>query len=555
MRVDSQEKASQNSKPEVRTNASGIADLPTRIMGTVEDTDRSPVRIVVANPYSFLDAAISDDELGRLGHYRVLRLLGQGGMGFVFLAEDSRLGRQIALKVLKPELAGDPELTARFLREARITASIRHQHLVTVYQVGQENGVVFLAMELLEGETLEQHVGANGLHDVSKVIRISREITNGLAAIHAQGLVHRDIKPSNLWLDRESNRVKILDFGLARFIDDDVKYTKTGMVVGTPGFMSPEQARGDAVDARSDLFSLGAVLYCMCTGMQPFHASNTLAVLSSLALNDPRPPLELNKRMPPALSHLIMRLLRKNPAERPATAHDVLAALDHLAEGDHRHELLTKLRSTNDRPALAPTTPVKNHQRWLTALLSVAIFAGVGLLVGPTIKGWWFGPIHPHLADRADVTFLSDLTPFDIENWIDRPPAPPREHWDGPEPPPMPPKDVIVRGRFSPHGLFMHPPLDPNGGRTRISYRLDGRFREFHTEVSLNDGPRRCDTPLTMSVYGDGKLIWQSKPILSQRDTQMAHGAVEGVSVLTLELICPGEPRGAHAVWIEPHVR
>jgi WD40 repeat protein/serine/threonine protein kinase len=318
-------------------------------------------------PYSFLAPPQQPDEIGRLGPYRVLQVLGTGGMGVVFQAEDLQLQRLVALKVVKPELAASTGARQRFQREARAAAALTHDHIVTIYQVGEDRGVPFLAMQLLQGESLEdrlrRQLGPQGAAPlaVAEALRIGRQIAEGLAAAHEHGLIHRDIKPANIWLearqgDRETRRqgdkagvpsvslspclpvslspsfrVKLLDFGLARVIDDDERVTDPGTIAGTPQYMAPEQAEGKGVDARCDLFSLGCVLYRLCTGDVPFKGTGTLGVLRALALEQPRPPRELNPEVPPELSDLILRLLAKKPANRLPSARAAAEALAALA--------------------------------------------------------------------------------------------------------------------------------------------------------------------------------------------------------------------------------
>src|SRR5215471_12816927 len=241
--------------------------------------------------YPFLASPQAADELGRLASYRVLDVLGTGGMGVVFHAEDLHLRRPVALKVMRPSLATSAEFHRRFLREARLAAAVDHEHVVTVYQVGEDRGVPFLAMQLLRGQTLEQRLErAGGRLPLPEVLRVGREIAAGLAAAHARGLVHRDIKPANVWLEQGRGRVRIVDFGLARGSEPDAQLTQAGAVIGTPAYMAPEQATGAAVDARCDLFSLGAVMYRAATGLSPFGDRDTLAILSALATRTPVPP-------------------------------------------------------------------------------------------------------------------------------------------------------------------------------------------------------------------------------------------------------------------------
>lgn len=274
----------------------------------------------------FLAPAQADDEIGRLGPYRVFKVLGIGGMGIVFEAEDVDLRRRVALKVMLPNSAAKENARQRFLREARAAAAIKHDHIVTIYQVGQDRGVPYLAMEFLQGEPLDQWLGRGRTPTVAQALRLAREIACGLAAAHEHNLIHRDIKPENIWLEVPTGRVKILDFGLA-LQDGDQRLTQSGMIVGTPAYMAPEQARDSSVDQRSDLFSLGCLLYRLCTGELPFKGSNALSTLTSLALDTPAPVRSLNPAIPEAFSSLITRLLAKDPKERPTSAKEVVQAL------------------------------------------------------------------------------------------------------------------------------------------------------------------------------------------------------------------------------------
>lgn len=261
------------------------------------------------------------DELGRLGEYRVLRLIGQGGMGKVYLAEDVRLQRRVALKVLTK--GGDE----RFLREARLLAKVEHDHIVTVYQIAEDRGTQYLAMPYLQGETLESRLKALGKLPLSESVRIGKQIAQGLAAAHKHNLIHRDIKPSNVWLEEGSDRVKILDFGLARDTNAETMLTQEGAVVGTPAFMAPEQAQGAAVDHRADLFSLGCVLYQMISGFSPFARKDILSTLRALEMDTPEAPAVCQPETPGPLSDLAMALLAKKPDDRPKSAQEVLDKL------------------------------------------------------------------------------------------------------------------------------------------------------------------------------------------------------------------------------------
>jgi len=276
-----------------------------------------------------IDPPQTSAELGRLGNYRLLRVIGQGGMGAVFVAEDVRLDRKVALKVMLPSVAGTATSRQRFLREARTAARIKSDHVVTIYDVGEEKGASYFAMEYLHGTSLDDHLKANGDVAIGQALRIAREAALGLQAAHKLSVVHRDIKPGNLWLEAPHGRVKILDFGLVH-TEEDVHITSSGAIVGTPAYMSPEQARGEAVDARSDLFSLGSVLYRLLTGHRPFKGNSTMATVMSLGVDEPTPVNQMNEQVSGELAAIVHRLLEKDPAKRFQTAAEVAARLSDL---------------------------------------------------------------------------------------------------------------------------------------------------------------------------------------------------------------------------------
>ncbi|HQR08052.1 MAG TPA: serine/threonine-protein kinase [Gemmatales bacterium] len=271
----------------------------------------------------------------KFGQYRVLKLLGKGGMGSVFLAEDPILKRKMAIKTLRAELASNAVCKERFLREAQIVSALKHDHIVTIYAVGEEYGIPYLVMEYLEGQSLEETIQKKKKWTWVQIIRVGREIARALSIAHAQNLIHRDIKPANIWLEAvdkatKKTRVKILDFGLARYVEQSAGLTQAGMVVGTPHYVSPEQARGKDLDPRSDLFSMGVVLYRLSTKKMPFDGEDTLALLTALAVDTPKPMREHNPDVPAEFDELVMKLLAKNPDDRPASAKIVAEELQNL---------------------------------------------------------------------------------------------------------------------------------------------------------------------------------------------------------------------------------
>jgi TPR repeat protein len=286
------------------------------------DTRASAVRL--PRPTNFGPPA-APGEVGTLGPYRVVRTVGSGGMGEVYLAIDTRLRREVALKVMRPEFAADPAARDRFLREACAAARISHDHVVPVYEADERDGVPYIAMPFLRGETLDQFLKTRGTPDGLHVLRIAAETAAGLAAAHELGLVHRDVKPANIWLEAPGGRAKILDFGLARPVAAASELTGTGAVIGTPAYMSPEQAKGEPLDHRTDLFSLGVVLYQLVTGRRPFDGPTGVALLVALVTEEPAAIGALNPHVPPDFAALVHELLAKDPGRRPNSAAEVAA--------------------------------------------------------------------------------------------------------------------------------------------------------------------------------------------------------------------------------------
>jgi len=459
--------------PAANKGTSPHREQPTDPPSRPSDATRDPTTPQLdhdPNLTRFLAPAQAADELGRLGPYRVLKVLGAGGMGVVFQAEDPGLQRLVALKAMLPSQASSASAKERFLREARSAAALKHPHIVTIHQVGEDRGVPYLAMEYLEGEALDGRLKRDKQVPIAEVLRIGREVAEGLACAHAKGLIHRDIKPANIWLEGEVGRianpsatgrianpsygepgasatgghVKILDFGLARALGDQTHLTQTGAIVGTPAYMAPEQACGKEVDARCDLFSLGCVLYRLATGRMPFKGADTMAILNALANDLPLEPASLNPAIPPELNDLIVQLLAKKPEDRPGTAQEVVAALrslEHDAQGTQLLEGSGHRRGQAPRPGPGVRRGAKKSRTpLLLGMAGVLVAAVVAVLVlfwqtphglvriesddpgveivfdktGPTVKGADKEPIvlgvgeHGLVIKRGDFTFETD---------------------------------------------------------------------------------------------------------------------------------------------------
>jgi serine/threonine protein kinase/tetratricopeptide (TPR) repeat protein len=277
--------------------------------------------------------------IGRtLAHYKITAAIGAGGMGQVYRATDAKLGREVALKVLPPDMARDPERLARFQREARAVAALNHPHIVTVYSVEEAEGIHFLTMELVEGHALNQLIPEGGL-PVQQIIEIAIALSDALAAAHDKGIIHRDMKPGNVMVTGEG-RVKVLDFGLAkelRVADSQAvtvtaaPHTEAGIVMGTPAYMSPEQVSGRPLDHRTDIFSLGIILYQMTTGRRPFEGRSAAELASSILRDTPAPLDGARSGLPGDLTRIIRRCLEKEPRNRIQTARDIASEFRDLA--------------------------------------------------------------------------------------------------------------------------------------------------------------------------------------------------------------------------------
>ena len=285
--------------------------------------------------HEFLEPPTQSGDLGTLGHYRVIDELGRGGMGFVFRAEDIKLKRSVALKVMNQKIAATPNSRRRFIHEARAMAAVHHDNVATIFEVGESKGTPFMAMEMLKGTTVETFNKEKNRLPFEQIIEYARQIAHGLAAAHANGIVHRDIKPANIWIEEGKNRIKILDFGLALASTPVDHLAGRGAVIGTPGYLSPEQARSEPLDDRSDLYSMGVVLYELCTGKLPIQAKSVPGQLISILAHRPTPINELNPDIPQPLCDLVHRLLRKEPRSRPSSAEALLEDLDRVESECH----------------------------------------------------------------------------------------------------------------------------------------------------------------------------------------------------------------------------
>ena len=353
-------------------------DESDELLGSFEDLMSQPG----FDPSITHEQAHAPDPHGLIGrtvsHYKVLELLGAGGMGILYKALDTQLGRTVALKFLPPQWSLDEAFKARFEREARAVAALDHPNVCTVHEIGEtEEGQLFIAMAFYQGETVKEKI-ARGPLEVDEALNLAEQAASGLAAAHRAGLVHRDIKPANLMVSEEEAVLKILDFGLAK--TGETALTESGMRLGTPAYMSPEQTHGEEVDARTDLWSLGVVLYEMLTGRRPFRGGNDSALIDAIRREEPRPPGELRDSLPENAEDLVLRLLSKDPAGR-------------AAESETLENYLGR------RGAVAVSPPVRSRRWQLIGLILL-------VLIGTAALRWLLPVADPADASHATIAVM-----------------------------------------------------------------------------------------------------------------------------------------------------
>jgi serine/threonine protein kinase len=353
---------------------------------------------------SFLQPSDNPAVLGRLGAYEVLEVVGQGGMGVVLKAFDPALHRPVAIKVLAAEYAANGSARKRFAREAQAAAAVIHDNVVPVHAVDAQASPPYLVMAFIPGQSLQQRIDRSGPLELKEILRIGMQTASGLAAAHAQGLVHRDIKPANIMLENGIERVRITDFGLARAVGD-ASVTQSGAVAGTPQYMAPEQAGGEAVDQRADLFALGSTLYAMCTGRAPFRGSSGLAVIRQVCDVEPPSVRTLNPDVPIWLEGIIRKLHAKDPSKRFQSAAEVADLLErclaHLQQPDN-HPLPRLAEELARQEAVPQSSP--RYRRWwpVGAAVTLSLLGGTALFFLPR-------PVQQPVAPAYDGPSFEDV--------------------------------------------------------------------------------------------------------------------------------------------------
>lgn len=533
-------------KPEVRQRVEALLrvhDLPDQLL---DQPAQLPIDATASPGLDFLAPPSKPGALGRLGQYDVLEVVGEGGTGIVFRAFDEKLHRVVAIKMLAPILASSGSARQRFVREARAAAAVTHDHVIGIHAVESDGPMPYLVMQFVEGRTLQAKLDSTGPLPLPEVLRIGLQVAEGLAAAHRQGLVHRDIKPANILLENGIERVKITDFGLARSADD-ASLTQSGMIAGTPAYMSPEQANGERVDARSDLFGLGSVLYAMCAGHPPFRAETALAVLKRVCEETPRPLRTVNPTVPEWMEALVAKLQAKNPADRFSSATEVAAVLS---------QRLTRLQTGDDRSDLAvpaiPSPAQPPTQAWRTR--TAGLLLGAGLILAIALAGGWIirSLWHKETGTGPETTGPSVSSPTPLPDPVIAQSRP----W---EPPPLPtagelakrpsPLDGRKRENVPPELLTLIGDGDPARAPAELVAVLGAEMQILDVAISpngrfvatggsdhmvrlwdLGDWPPGNTTPASRLLNGHTDLVWSV--VFSPDGRFLASGSFDGTIIL-----------------------
>lgn len=458
-------------------------------------------------PLPFLRPSANPEHLGRLGPYEVQSVIGRGGMGVVLKAFDPALRRTVAVKVLAPEWASHAQARERFGREARAAAQVRHDNVIAIHAVDEADGLPYLVMEYVPGVSLQQRLDRDGPLGVEEILQIGAQVAAGLAAAHAQELIHRDIKPANILLDEDGN-VKLTDFGLARAVDD-TSLTQTGVIAGTPQYMAPEQARGAPLDHRADLFSLGSVLYAMCTGRPPFRGPSTVAVLKRVCEETPRAVRDHNPEIPDWLVEIIDKLHAKRPRDRFRRAAEVSQLL---------YQHLRHLRAPDRFEKPEPVGRRRARGRWAVLLAIPALALLIWGASCVVVLKWNADPPDSAGPERPDAK-PPGAKPLDA-----KPPGP-----VPPEPLPRAEDDVFFQKTFAElddsrfftrkAALERLVTMKPNDQRAKVARKLveltknEPRFRTLAV-TALGVWGSEDEVPALLAVVEDPADVWARKEAL-----------------------------------------
>ena len=504
-----------------------------------------------------------------IGRYKVLGMLGEGGMGKVFLCEHPGMRRQVAVKVLPPKQASDPETLERFYREAESLARLDHRNIIHAYDVAQDGGIHYLVMEYVKGVTLEECVNKDGALGAERAYDYLRQAALGLQHAFEAGIVHRDIKPSN-FLITETGVVKILDLGLARFFEQDNELSSRfgGAMMGTIDYMAPEQAiNSSEVDIRADIYSLGATFYFSLTNRSPFDGATSTQKLLWHQVRDPEPLQTIRPELPTELVNIIARMMSKLPANRYQTPDELLLAMRMPAPETVSDvpraiaETLPDLPPTPPKKKRIPRREEKPKPKSPVKLILVGILVGLSAVAGVYFSKPETAPVvepeptpqPKQIAQAKPPTpqpvvnkplFLSELT--ELEATVGRGVFGKGGSlgYDG--------RRITVNGIPMAQGLSMHP---PENGSARVQYNIQNRFQTFAGSVAINDtGVGKPGIGQVFVVRGDGRQLWESQPVRMRKDEQQFAIPVGGVFRLELEVRCAGPNSNAHAVWCDPRL-